>query len=286
MRHRTGDRDMPGHGLFSPEGVHLDLPIAGPAPRMFAYAIDLAAVIVLIILLIIILGTLLPVAAWLERWFGSLFREVGAGAKSPQAKQSFDRVTGLMIAFFVLAQFAVETGYFIFWEMVTNGRSPGKAAVGLRVVRRDGLPIDARSSAVRNLMRIVDILPANYVVGLVSTIVSNSGERIGDHAAGTLVVRLDRPEAAPDLAVSGAPSSSAFTRQQMARIGPRELQLMRGTLRRVTELPENRAHELLTEVAESMRIRMGLAELPSSDRAAFLRSILSMAERYSSNASR
>jgi uncharacterized RDD family membrane protein YckC len=68
----------------------------------------------------------------------------------------------------------VETGYFILWEMLTGGRSPGKALVGLRVVRRDGLPIDFRSSVVRNVMRIVDMLPANYVVGLVAMLLSSA----------------------------------------------------------------------------------------------------------------
>ena len=72
---------------------------------------------------------------------------------------------GVMIAFFLLAQFVVETGYFIFWEMVSERTLAGKDLVGLRVVRRDGLPIDLRSSVVRNVMRIVDMLPENYVVG-------------------------------------------------------------------------------------------------------------------------
>src|SRR4029077_1923437 len=103
----------------------------------------------------------------------------------------FGALSGLLIALFVVGQFVLETGYFIFWEMVTNGRSPGKMLAGLRVVRRDGLPIDLRSSMLRNVLRIVDILPENYVVGLVSMLLSPSGERLGDHVAGTLVIRLD-----------------------------------------------------------------------------------------------
>ena len=59
-----------------------------------------------------------------------------------------------------------------------------------------GLPINLRSSVLRNVLRIVDILPENYVVGLVSMLLSPSGERLGDHVAGTIVIRLDRPQAA------------------------------------------------------------------------------------------
>ena len=180
--------DTPSHELFSPEGVRLDLPIAGPAPRMLAYAIDFLIIILLILLLAIIMFALLPVGAVVDRWWSTLFHEHNAGTSA--SGNGFLGAAGLFIATFLLVQFVIETGYFIFWEMVTNGRSPGKALTGLRVVCRDGLPINARSSVIRNVMRIVDLLPANYFVGLISMIISKSGERIGDHAAGTLVVRL------------------------------------------------------------------------------------------------
>ena len=274
--------DSPRHQLFSPEGVHLDLPIAGPAPRMFAYMIDFALMLLLILLLVIALFVLMPIGSAVEQWWKSI-----AADDSGAPTMDTGLAVGLLVAVFVLAQFLIETGYFIFWEMVTNGRSPGKALAGLRVVRRNGLPIDLRSSVIRNLMRIVDVLPANYFVGLISIIVSASGERIGDHAAGTIVVRLDRPEAAPELIFSADLGPAPFTRQQLARVGPRELTLVRGTLRRLALAPRDSAQpdparaELLAEVAESIRLQMGLAELPSPDRIEFLRSVLRSADRYS-----
>ena len=274
--------DTPSHELFSPEGVHLDLPVAGPAPRMFAYAIDFAVIVLLIVFLMIALFSALPIGAWFDRWFSAAFHQAARTAN--RANNTSGSAVGLFIAIFLLAQFVVETGYFIFWEMVTNGRSPGKALIGLRVVCRNGSPINLRSSAVRNFMRIVDILPANYVVGLISIIVSASCERLGDHAAGTLVVRLDRPEAASELPVGADMNQVALTRQQLARIGPRELQLVRSTLRRVANLPEDRGAQLVAEVAETLRTRMELDGLPSPDRIAFLRSVLTMAERYSRRA--
>ena len=279
------ENDTPSHELFSPEGVHLDLPVAGPAPRMFAYAIDFAVIVLLIVFLMIALFSALPIGAWFDRLVSTAFHQAARAAKRGNPSDSYGSAAGLLIAIFLLAQFVVETGYFIFWEMVTNGRSPGKALIGLRVVCRDGLPINLRSSAVRNFMRIVDILPASYVVGLISIIVSPSCERLGDHAAGTLVVRLDRPEAASELPVGADMNQVALTRQQLARIGPRELQLVRGTLRRVANLPGDRGAELVAEVAETLRTRMELDALPSPDRIAFLRSVLTMAERYSRRAS-
>ena len=286
MNREVFENDTPSHELFSPEGVHLDLPVAGPAPRMFAYAIDFAVIVLLIVFLMIVLFSALPIGAWFDRLVSTAFHQAARAAKRGNPSNSYGSAAGLLIAIFLLAQFVVETGYFIFWEMVTNGRSPSKALIGLRVVCRDGLPINLRSSAVRNFMRIVDILPASYVAGLISIIVSPSCERLGDHAAGTLVVRLDRPEAASELPVGAGMNQVPLTRQQLARIGPRELQLVRGTLRRVANLPEDRGAELVAEVAETLRTRMEIDALPSADRIAFLRSVLTMAERHSRSASR
>jgi len=280
-RYSIDQPDQPIHGLFSPEGVRLELAVAGPAPRMFAYGIDWLIVILLMVVLLITLFTSLPLGALLDKWIKSLFHEASASAhgKMPD-RHLFGRVYGLMIALFLLAQFVVETGYFIFWEMVTGGRSPGKALVGLRVVRRDGLPIDLRSSVVRNVMRIVDMLPANYLVGLVAMLLSDSGERLGDHAAGTVVIRLDRPEAAVEIQTPERPAAFSLSRQQLARIGPRELQLIRTTLRRVASLPEVRRRSLVEEVAETVRARLDVAEFPSADKVAFLEDVLAMADRH------
>jgi len=280
------ETDTPIHGLFSPEGVRLELPIAGPAPRMFAYGIDLCIIIALLILMMLALITILPIGASIEKWMHAVFHEASrqAVARNKGHQMEFGALGGVVIALFVLAQFIVETGYFIFWEMVTNGRSPGKMLGGLRVVRRDGLPINLRSSVLRNVLRIVDILPENYVVGLVSMLLSASGERLGDHVAGTIVIRLDRPQAAPEIEASQKGATLALTRIQLARIGPREIQLLRATLRRVPNLSGERSMALLTEVADTMRARLELTEFPHPDPLIFLRDLLTQAERYSRGA--
>jgi uncharacterized RDD family membrane protein YckC len=278
MNRSTSEADMPGHGLFSPEGVRLDLAIAGPAPRMIAYGIDFLVIVGLIIILLLVL----PIGGAMHKWIASLFhRAAGAARKTNPANPMPLEVGGVVLAIFLLCQFAIETGYFIIWEMLTRGRSPGKAALGLRVVQRNGLPIDLGHSMVRNVFRIVDLLPAYYVVGLISMLVSPSGERLGDHAAATVVIRLDRPPAAPELAAAVNPESVSLTREQLARIGPREVRLIRGTLRRLPTIPEDRREPLLTEVSESLRQRLELSELPRSDRREFLRDLLAIAERYS-----
>jgi uncharacterized RDD family membrane protein YckC len=280
------ENDTPIHRLFSPEGVRLELPIAGPAPRMFAYGIDLCVIIALFILMVMALVAILPLGASVDKWMHQVFHEASrqVAERNKGHAGSFGALAGLVVALFVLAQFVVETGYFIFWEMVTNGRSPGKVLAGLRVVRRDGLPINLRSSVLRNVLRIVDILPENYVIGLVSMLLSLSGERLGDHVAGTIVIRLDRPSAAPEIEASQKGAPPALTRSQLARIGPREIQLLRATLRRVPNLSEQRRIALLNEVAGTMRARLELAEPAPPDPLIFLRELLMVAERYSRGA--
>jgi uncharacterized RDD family membrane protein YckC len=279
------ENDTPIHRLFSPEGVRLELPIAGPAPRMFAYGIDLCVIIALFILMVMALVAILPLGASVDKWMHQVFHEASrqVAERNKGHAGSFGALAGLVVALFVLAQFVVETGYFIFWEMVTNGRSPGKVLAGLRVVRRDGLPINLRSSVLRNVLRIVDILPENYVIGLVSMLLSLSGERLGDHVAGTIVIRLDRPQSAAEIEPSPKGLSLALSRAQLARIGPREVQLLRATLRRVPSLSAERGLALLNEVAGTMRARLELEE-PPADPLVFLRDLLTVAERYSRGA--
>jgi uncharacterized RDD family membrane protein YckC len=249
---------------------------------MLAYGIDLLTMIAFSILLFLIITMTLPIGAAIDKWLGGLFREAVNHART-QAKRpgSVGQLEGLTLAILLLTEFTVSTGYFIFWEMVTGGRSPGKLLVGLRVVRRNGLPIDLRSSVVRNLMRAVDMLPAEYLVGIISILLSSSGERLGDHIAGTIVLRLDRPEAAPEIPRLESAGAMILTRAQLARIGPREMQLIRGVLRRSSALgSESRRRALQAEAAEAMRIRLDLVELPNVDNAAFLRDLLESAERF------
>jgi uncharacterized RDD family membrane protein YckC len=274
--------DTPLHSLVSPEGVRLELAVAGPAPRMFAYAADLVAIGLLLLLLLTLLFSGLRLENMLGKLFHSAAREAmsgGPGAGPHAQAQPFGTWDGVFLAIFVLLQSAIETGYFIFWEMVANGRSPGKILIRLRVIRRDGHPIDFRSSVIRNVMRIVDILPAYYGVGLISIVLSPSGERLGDHAAGTIVIRLDRPPSAPEIAEADTPALS-LTREQLGRIGPREMQLLRSTLRRESGLEPERRQALLAEVAETIRSRLQLAQAPP-DALAFLRDVLTLSERYS-----
>jgi uncharacterized RDD family membrane protein YckC len=154
----------------TPEGVELELVLAGVGSRLVATLVDF-----------LIKGAVL-LALWIV-----------AGAAGGE-DGSF------VVAVLIVASFLVFFGYDVAFETLASGRTPGKRAAGLRVVRLGGEPVGFLASAVRNLLRLVDSLPGIYAVGAVCILFSRRNQRLGDLAAGTLVVRERRaplPAAAP-----------------------------------------------------------------------------------------
>lgn len=96
---------------------------------------------------------------------------------------------GVVAAFGFVLMFVWFFGYDVAFETRASGRTVGKRLTGLRVVKVDGRPVDFRSSAIRNLLRLIDALPGAYLVGVVCVFVSKRNQRLGDLAAGTVVMR-------------------------------------------------------------------------------------------------
>ena len=151
----------------TPEGITLGLRVAGPVPRALALVLDG-----------VIRGALYLLLAPLMA-----LSELGVGAV-------------------LLAVFLLEWLYHVVFEVWT-GATPGKRALGLVVVHDDGTPIGLAASLIRNLLRVVDFLPLLYGVGLVTTLLDADFRRLGDLAAGTLVLHAE-PPASPRAAPRGA----------------------------------------------------------------------------------
>jgi uncharacterized RDD family membrane protein YckC len=258
----------------SPEGVELSLPIAGPAPRMAAYAIDLVLVWLVMFGLIFLFALTLPVSGWIEKWLVR-YRDSAPQAGSEDAL--------LMLLPFVLVlivlQYFSELLYFGLWETASRGRTLGKYALGLRVVGMEGQPLDAKSAMIRNLLRAVDVLPSGYAIGLVTVITSRYGQRLGDHAAGTLVIRTDKIARPPELTLPSHLEPLPLSREQLHRLGPPELALARGTLRRLETASAEQRAALLPEVARALITRLGLDESVEPDSLRLLQRVLMAAER-------
>jgi uncharacterized RDD family membrane protein YckC len=101
--------------------------------------------------------------------------------------------SGVAQAVAYVTLFALVFGYDVLFETRAAGRTPGKRWAGLRVILPSGRRITVPVSAVRNLLRLVDFLPGFYAVGVISILVSQRNQRVGDLAAGTLVVRERKP---------------------------------------------------------------------------------------------
>jgi uncharacterized RDD family membrane protein YckC len=259
----------PRQAVRAPEQVLLELPVAGPTSRMLAYAVDYAVIVLLEIGLAMLLVIGVP----------SAFERLPALRESLRAFRTGNgaEIILLLVVLVVVGQLLLEWAYFLFWETTANGRSPGKWVVGLRVVRDDGFPIGFRDALVRNLLRAVDLLPWYYTVGLIAMLVSAQGKRLGDLAAGTIVVRLDRPEPAPPLALDAAADADAtfrFSREQLGRIGAHELALLRQTLRRIDALSPEQREEVLARAVAVLAARIEHGAVAAGERRAFLQTLL------------
>ena len=151
----------------TPEGIRLELRLAGPVVRACAWSIDM-------LIRVILYGLVSGIFAF----FG------GVG-------------TSMMLIMF----FLIEWFYPVVFELY-NGASPGKKAMGLVVIQDNGTPVTFSSSLIRNLLRAADFLPFLYAAGLLSMLMNRNFQRLGDLAAGTLVVYREADQARVKLAAA------------------------------------------------------------------------------------
>lgn len=149
--------------IDTPEQTSLEFSLAGAGSRFLALAIDT--------LIQIAVAALVGIAAAL------MMRESGGTLAGPW-------IAATVFLLFFLAYY----GYFVIFEALWNGQTPGKRMIRIRVIKDNGQPIRAIESVGRNLLRIVDQLPFFYAIGIISVLVSKKSKRLGDFVAGTIVV--------------------------------------------------------------------------------------------------
>ena len=174
---------------------------------------------------------------------------------------SRDASVAWVFAMMAILQFVVLWGYYVLFEALADGQTPGKRSQRLRVVRDGGYSVTFGASAVRNLLRIVDMQPVVlYMVGMVSILLSKRGKRLGDIAAGTIVVR----EALIRQPVGEAPRTPAPDAMPLplhTALGDAEFQLLDRYMQRRNELDPARRNML----AAQLRARFAAA-LDAGDR--------------------
>jgi uncharacterized RDD family membrane protein YckC len=170
----------------TPDHFELHFQLAGIGTRFLAYLLDkLIQVGIFLGLLVTIFLTALIAgkAGLLADWLGTLSRSLMQWA----------------VAAAILMYGVVAIGYFIFFEYVWSGSTPGKKTQGIRVIRKDGRPVTFLDSAIRNVLRFVDILADVYPIGLVVMFLDRYNRRLGDLTAGTFVI-MDRELRQPSAA--------------------------------------------------------------------------------------
>jgi uncharacterized RDD family membrane protein YckC len=211
--------------METPEGIDLLLRPAGLLARSLAFSIDL-----------LIRGALLA----------ALFFLLGALG---------DFGSGL----FVLCLFLINWWYMVLFEVLHQGRTPGKQLMGLRVIHDDGTPIGWSASLLRNLLRFVDMLPLGYCLGAFSCLQHPQFKRLGDIAAGTLVIYRDVSPPRPDL-------PDAAPHRAPVALSLEEQRAILAFAERQHALAPARVHELAAILVEPLQIPLSTEPWRAVDR--------------------
>lgn len=207
--------------IATPEGITIDVQLAGVGSRFTAAIIDGLVQVGLFLALSL-------AAAILGR--------VGA-------------------AVFVIGMFLVLSGYDVLFETFNSGRTPGKQWTGLRVVRTGGTPIGFFTACVRNLLRPIDFLPGFYLVGIVAILASGRNQRLGDMAAGTVVMRERKGDRLEEVLLRRRPSvpSEELLAWDVSAVDDDELATVQKFLDRRASLAAAARYRLAWELASRLR---------------------------------
>ena len=237
--------------IDTPELVDIEMPLAGIGSRFIALLVDYliwgAAALVLGVPTIVILANL----------------------------EAFSKVSAQWgVALVIFAVFLVHWGYFTLFEAFWNGRTPGKRVARIRVIQRSGRAIGLFESMARNLVRFVDQFPFIYAVGVITMFVTRQHQRLGDLAAGTLVVR-DREQEPPSWGETGARTFTAPTFAPRApvpephtgitlpaagvgRLAATDLEVLEGFFARRLDMSLATRQALAGRIAQAIQAKSGL----------------------------
>jgi len=215
--------------IQTPEGVELGLRVAGPVPRAYAWVIDLfirTAIYMVFVLVLSILGN-----------FG--------------------------MGLFLIIMFLLEWFYPVFFEVYKQGATPGKRSLGIKVVNDDGTEVTLQSSLIRNLLRGIDFLPFLYGFGLITMLFNRDFKRLGDYAAGTIVIYQDKLKAAqaimqeapkmpPVPLTAGEQKAVIQFAERLSLLTPQRCSELANILSHITRLNDQQAVKRLLQYANWM----------------------------------
>ncbi len=238
--------------IATPELVDIEMPLAGVGSRFIALLVDYLIWV--------------PGAFFLDRLFDYFIYPFISSYSKESAQWAF--------AIYTLLTFLIFWGYFTLFEAFWNGRTPGKRVARIRVIQRSGRAIGFFESMARNLVRVVDQFPFFYAVGVIAIFVTKQHQRLGDLAAGTLVVHdrtLEEPAwgdagartfTAPSFAAS-APipePEAAYTlpAASVAKLSAADLEVLEGFFARRLDMPLPTRAVIAERIAAAIQAKSGL----------------------------
>jgi uncharacterized RDD family membrane protein YckC len=249
--------------IETPELVAIEMPLAGIGSRFIALLIDTLIWLAGLVVLAIVLWAFRP------------------------ALQAFNNLSyQWTVALFTLILFLLNWGYFTLFEAFANGRTPGKRVARIRVIQSSGRPIGIFESMARNFVRYIDQIPFFYAVGVIAVFATRQHQRLGDLAAGTLVVR-DREQETP---LWGETAARTFTAPAfplgasvpephvgvalptagVAKLAASDLEVLEGFFSRRLDLPLQTREALALRIAAAIQAKSGLEPPPGASVETFL----------------
>ena len=250
--------------IQTPEQVGFDYALAGLGSRTAAFLVDSVIRWFLFLAILAVVGLVykflpaLDLSAWVK-----------------------DLSKTWLIALAVLAYGLVDLGYFLLFEALWSGQTPGKRRQRLRVIRMNGQPIGWLESSIRNILRAVDLVGGFYPVGIVVVFLSRNNQRIGDYAAGTVVI-VERQRSVPeDRKEVHAPQALTHPEIEwyVARLKPAQYQVLRSFLERRGQMEQGHRHELARLLSHQLSKQMFRSTRVSISYESFIEEIVALYEK-------
>ncbi|MEG4393621.1 RDD family protein [Microcoleus sp. BROC3] len=256
--------------LHTPESVELEFTLAGIGNRAYALLIDY--IILGLIIVVFLLGALI---------FNSVLLETIA-----KLLGSTNRLEIWLIAVQALIGFFIYVGYFVFYETVWSGQTPGKRYVKIRVIRDDGRPVRLPQSTLRALLRPFDDL---FFIGVFFIVLNQREKRLGDLVGGTMVIQEEQPLTTAAFALKVSTSAQSLANKllieaDISRLLPEDFAVIREYLQRREAMIPNARNEVSKQLASQVKQIIALDKLPMKlDADVFLEAVYQAYQQQADN---
>jgi uncharacterized RDD family membrane protein YckC len=252
--------------IDTPELVTIEMPLAGVGSRFIALLIDMLLWFAGLLLLLFFALIFLP---------------------SIRAASQISGKWAVAIVIFIV--FLFNWGYFTLFEAFWNGQTPGKKIAKIRVIQVTGRPIGIFESMARNFIRYIDQIPSFYVVGVITMFVTKQHQRLGDLAAGTLVVRDRTPESPlwndsgsrtftatsfiPQIAANAPHSLVSLPAADVSKLAPADLEVLESFFARRLDMTLDVRHNLAERIASAIKAKSAMEIPPGVSTETFLEAV-------------